>query len=278
MTKDYYATLGVDKAASDEDIKKAYRKLASQHHPDKGGTKEKFQEIQEAYSALETSEKRAVYNNPQPQRQHFNGRSAEEMHDEILRAMRAAHEHQQRNAVPFIRLNISIERAFSGTTVPLSVFGHSIAYKLRAGLPQGVAYSDAVPVDDKQRQIQVQLNIDGGRFRFLHVGSEDGLNFSGDLETEIDVDALDILAGGFVIAQDFLGKKLQVRVPSGFDPKLRLKIAGHGYTNWHGDKPGPRGDLYLRVTPRFKPFAELDKDKIEALYNLTRTPPIERVA
>jgi curved DNA-binding protein len=277
MNKDYYSILGVAKTATDDEIKKAYRKLASTHHPDKGGSKEKFQEIQEAYSALETPEKRAAYDNPQPQRQHFN--SPEEMHAEILRAMRAAHEHQQRNAVPFVRLNVSIERAFSGTTIPLNLFGgRSIAYKLRAGLPQGVAYVDEVPVDDKSRQIQIQVNIDAGKFRFVHIGTEDGLNFSGDLETEIEVDALDMLAGGFIIAQDFLGKKLQVRVPSGFDPKLRLKIAGHGYTNWHGDKAGPRGDLYLRVTPRFKPLAELDKDKIEALYNLTRTPPIERTA
>jgi DnaJ-class molecular chaperone len=277
MTKDYYATLGVGKDATDDEIKKAYRKLASKHHPDKGGTKEKFQEIQEAFSALETPEKRAAYDNPRPQ-QNFHARNPQEMQDEILRAMRAAHEHHQRNAVPFIRLNISIERAFSGTTVALNLFGHSIAYRVKPGLPQGVAYVDEVPVEDRQRQIQIQVNIDSGKFRFLHIGSEDGLNFSGDLETDIEVDALDIMAGGFIIAQDFLGKKLQVRVPSGFDPKLRLKIAGHGYTNWHGDKPGPRGDLYLRVTPRFKPFAELDKDKIEALYNLTRTPPIERTA
>ncbi len=277
MSKDYYSILGVAKGATDDEIKKAYRKLASKHHPDKGGSKEQFQEIQEAYSALETPEKRAMYDNPRPQHG-FNGRSPEEMHEDILRAFRAAHEHQQRNAVPFVRLNISIEKAYTGTTVPLNLFGRSIAYNLRAGLPPGVAYVDEVPAEDRQRQVQIQLNIDAGKFRFRQIGSEDGLNFSGDLETDIEVDALDMLAGGFIIAQDFLGKKLQVRVPSGFDPKLRLKIAGHGYTNWIGDRAGPRGDLYLKVTPRFKPIAELDKDKIEALYNLTRTPPIERTA
>ena len=43
---DHYQTLGVAKNASPDDIKKAYRKLASQHHPDKGGDTDKFQEIQ----------------------------------------------------------------------------------------------------------------------------------------------------------------------------------------------------------------------------------------
>ena len=50
MTKDYYNVLGVDKKATPDDIKKAFRKLAHKYHPDKGGTDEsKFKEITEAY-------------------------------------------------------------------------------------------------------------------------------------------------------------------------------------------------------------------------------------
>ena len=49
---DYYAALGVAKNASQDDIKRAFRKLASQHHPDKGGDTARFQEIQAAYDTL----------------------------------------------------------------------------------------------------------------------------------------------------------------------------------------------------------------------------------
>ncbi|MDP1629653.1 MAG: DnaJ domain-containing protein, partial [bacterium] len=60
--KDYYKILGVQKNASEEEVKKAYRKLAHQHHPDKsGGDEKKFKEINEAYQVLSNKEKRAQY-------------------------------------------------------------------------------------------------------------------------------------------------------------------------------------------------------------------------
>jgi molecular chaperone DnaJ len=62
MAKDYYNILGVSKEASDEEIKKAYRKLAHKYHPDKGGGDEaKFKEINEAYQVLSDKQKRGQY-------------------------------------------------------------------------------------------------------------------------------------------------------------------------------------------------------------------------
>lgn len=64
MGKDYYKTLGIIKGASDEDIKKSYRKLALKFHPDKNktpGSEEKFKEIAEAYEVLSDKKKREIY-------------------------------------------------------------------------------------------------------------------------------------------------------------------------------------------------------------------------
>lgn len=62
MAKDFYKTLGIEKNASQEDIKKAFRKLAHQHHPDKNkGDDTKFKEVNEAYQALSDEKKRAQY-------------------------------------------------------------------------------------------------------------------------------------------------------------------------------------------------------------------------
>ncbi len=62
MPKDYYEILGVDRNASEGEIKRAYRKLAHQHHPDKnGGEDKKFKEINEAYQILGNKEKKEQY-------------------------------------------------------------------------------------------------------------------------------------------------------------------------------------------------------------------------
>ena len=57
---DYYATLGLKKGASPEDIKKAYRSLAMKHHPDRGGDEKKFKEIEEAYRTLSDPQKKQM--------------------------------------------------------------------------------------------------------------------------------------------------------------------------------------------------------------------------
>jgi len=61
MSKDYYEILGVKKNAKEEDIKKAFRRLAHEHHPDKGGDQQKFKDINEAYQVLGDKEKRSQY-------------------------------------------------------------------------------------------------------------------------------------------------------------------------------------------------------------------------
>src|SRR5579862_8350758 len=62
MAKDYFNILGISKTATEDEIKKAYRKLAHQFHPDKtGGDDKKFKEINEAYQVLSDKTKRAQY-------------------------------------------------------------------------------------------------------------------------------------------------------------------------------------------------------------------------
>ena len=70
MGKDYYKILGLSKGASDDDIKKAYRKLALKYHPDKNkepGAEEKFKEVAEAYEILSDPKKKEIFDRrPKP--------------------------------------------------------------------------------------------------------------------------------------------------------------------------------------------------------------------
>jgi len=61
MAEDYYKILGVSKSASQDEIKKAYRKLALEHHPDKGGNEEEFKKVNQAYQILSDPQKRSQY-------------------------------------------------------------------------------------------------------------------------------------------------------------------------------------------------------------------------
>lgn len=61
MAKDFYKVLGVEKSATDDDIKKAFRRLAHEHHPDKGGDPSKFKDVNEAYQVLGDATKRKTY-------------------------------------------------------------------------------------------------------------------------------------------------------------------------------------------------------------------------
>src|SRR3954469_10418322 len=61
LEKDYYKVLGVAESATDKEITRAYRKLAKEHHPDAGGSEERFKEISSAFDVLGDSEKRKEY-------------------------------------------------------------------------------------------------------------------------------------------------------------------------------------------------------------------------
>lgn len=271
MTSNYYSTLGVDKNATPEDIKKAYRKLANIHHPDKEtGDEAKFKEVKEAYEVLSDPIKKGQYDrtgsaNNSPNQ---NYSDINDIHDALKAQMEEFINRQRENMIQNIGIQIPIKEAYEGVKIPINAYGHSIAYNLKAGLPSGVNYVDEILINGKNKKIQIQILILSGEFQFKQIGSVDGHFFSGDLESTVKIDALDLILGTWIVVKDFLGEEMQVRVPAGFNTNAKLKVAGKGYSNWVGDGPSGRGDLYLNVTPIFAKAADLDKEKVKQLYHI----------
>src|SRR6056300_983681 len=114
---DYYETLGVDRTASPEVIKKAYRKLASKHHPDKGGDAEQFKQIQQAYEVLGDPQKKDQYDNPQPDwnLHQPGGFDNVDIQDIFSQFFRQNQRQPNRNPDGVMDLRIELHESFTGT-------------------------------------------------------------------------------------------------------------------------------------------------------------------
>ena len=104
--RDHYQTLGVDRGASADEIKRAYRKLASKYHPDKGGDTQRFQEIEEAYRVLSDPVARQHHDSPAAQ---ASFHSAAFNFDEIFNMFGTRFQQPQRNPVANLQLWINLQ-------------------------------------------------------------------------------------------------------------------------------------------------------------------------
>jgi len=136
-TNDYYKVLGIDKSASKEEIKKAYRKLSLKHHPDKGGDVNDFKKLNEAYEILGNEEKRNEYDNPNKHQFQHMGHGdfpfPQDIFESLFRGQGGMPNIQIfRNGIPVRRenqppapitqtLTITIEEAFSGCSKPIEI-------------------------------------------------------------------------------------------------------------------------------------------------------------
>jgi len=103
---DYYSILGLNKNANDNDIKKAYRKLALKHHPDRGGDEKKFKEIQKAYEVLSDNDKKMRYDQ-------FGDENNGGLEDMFSHMFQGGFQ-QKRKQNPNIIVNVTILEAWKG--------------------------------------------------------------------------------------------------------------------------------------------------------------------
>jgi DnaJ-class molecular chaperone len=233
---DHYKTLDVARTATPDEIKKAYRKLASQHHPDKGGNTVKFQELQTAYDTLSDPAQRAEYDNPRPQFSGFPG-GGFNMHD-IFGQMFGQQSGQtsRRNHVRMTVWITLLDVAQGGSrtvNVGTSTGSSTVQIEIPKGINDGdnVQYSGVGP-GGVDLIVQFRVRPDA-RWR------REDLN----LYCEHRVPIWDLILGVETEVINILGHQLVVGVPQGTQPGTTMRLKGHGLQDRHGQT----GDLMLRV-------------------------------
>ena len=252
----HYQTLGVDRNASADEIKRAYRKMASQHHPDKGGDKNRFQEIEQAYRTLSDPQQRAMHDNPR-QSQHFgfqsNGPFDFQSVFDIF-GTRFQQPHQQRTQQARMSLWITLPDVAQAGPKTISVGSHLGTQTVEIEIPAGIDDGDTVQypgIGPGGMDLIITFRIHPNpRWE------RQGLN----LITDHVVDVWDLILGCEVEISDILNTALSVGIPAGTQPATLIRLKGRGLRG----RSGQTGDWFIRVQTR------IPKDIPEDLVSLIR--------
>lgn len=259
---DFYNRLGIEKTASQDEIKKAYRKMASVHHPDKGGDTKIFQEIEEAYRILSDPEKRAQYDNP-PRNPNFNNfpggfgmfMDSNNPFDIFEQIFRQSNQNQQ----PTFRtvVSISLEDAFLGKELALRIQTPHVSKMVSINCPKGIQDGTKIRYDNLIERAIVLVE-----FRVLPDLKFERRN--NDLFSNVPISVLDLITGTKIQFTTISKKTLEINIPAKTQPYNQLKISGQGMpifnTAHYGDQiivlkpfmPDTINDRIIEVINKYK--------------------------
>lgn len=273
--EDYYKTLGISKTADDATIKKAYRRLAKQYHPDTnaGNTRaeQKFKEITEAYSILSDPEKRKLYdqfghaafdgNSPTGQANssgnngfyeyHFENGNMDDIFGDIFGNF--FHQKRQQGGRTFARKGADIqanlhitfeEAAFGGDKIITLTDDNGQAQSLKVHIPAGIDTGNTIRLRGKG-----SLGTGGGENGdlLLHItaGSKSGYERKGtDLYTTLQIPYTTAVFGGEARVQTIHGDVI-CKIHAGIQSGSQIRLKGKGIVSMKN--PSILGDQYVTV-------------------------------
>lgn len=257
-----YETLGVPKGASEDEIKRAYRKLAAKHHPDRGGDTAKFQEIQSAYETLSDPQRRAQHDNPNPFQHHqgpngshfefhFGGGAGPEDIFAQFFSQGFGGNPFQRQAQPRrnkdLRINLQITLAETLNDQRRSVSVQTTKgerFTVDVNIPRGVNNGTTIKYSQMgdnffdtltRGDLYVIINIIADQ-RF----SQHGINLVSDLE----INSIEAMTGCDKIIQGIDGKEFNIKIPQACQYGTKFGLQGQGLYQMNTNV---RGDLIVNL-------------------------------
>jgi len=282
----HYDTLGISANATQDEIKKAYRKLANQHHPDKGGDTTQFQKIQTAYDAISDENKRAQYDAERNgfggfrfsvNGQDMSGNMPPEMED-VLRNFGfgfsfgpgfASHgqdpfanfRQPRRNKDIQVSLIVSLASTLQSHTKTISVQStNGERFSVDVQIPRGVRPNSTIKYPNlgdnffstlPRGDLYVKIQVEGDpRFQVDNY----------DLIKIVEIDCVSAILGCTLAIEGLDGKIFDLTVPAGTQPDSKLRIAGQGLYVMNQSN---RGNLLIYI--KVKVPTNLNDNQIETL-------------
>ena len=277
-----YETLGVPKGASDEEIKRAYRKLAAQHHPDKqGGNTAKFQEIQSAYETLSDPVKRQQHDNPNPFQHfghqgpngshfefHFGGPGPEDLFAQFFQGFPGGHPFQRqqqlrRNKDLRVQLGVSLASTLEEQKKTISVQTTTgDRYNVDVNIPRGVSNGTTIKYSQMGDNMFETLTR-GDLYVIINVENDNRFELHGiNIVTNLEVDSIDAMIGSEKIVQGIDGREYNIKIPQGCQYGTKFGLQGQGLFQMNSNI---RGDLIVNVVVK---TPMLNEQQLNTLRNI----------
>jgi molecular chaperone DnaJ len=280
MAKDFYQTLGVDKKASQEELKKAYRRLAMKWHPDQNKdnpeAEAKFKEINEAYDVLKDEQKRAAYDRFGEAAFQQGGMGArggggagfggggfggaftdifEDMFGDIMGGRQQSRTGPARGSDMQYTMEISLEEAYAGKEATIKVPVHETCEQCKgSGAAPGTGEETCTTCHGQGR-----MRMQQGFFTI-----EKSCPTCGGAG-KIIRDPCKACSGQGRVRKE---KTIRVKIPPGVETGRRIRLAGEGESGLRG---GPNGDLYVLLAIRPHKFFKRDGANLYCRVPVTMT-------
>lgn len=293
--RDYYEVLGVNKNASDDEIKKAYRKLAVKYHPDKNpGDKEaeaKFKEINEAHDVLSDKQKRARYDqfghagvggagggygggfsgspfsggnfnfNGQSFNFDFGGGGLDDILGDLFGFGGGSRRRPRRGADYQTQVTLTFEEAIFGTTKDISVDGKTLSVKIPAGIDDGMS----VRLRGKGGPAPEGGTEPGDLYVRVRVKPHKSLTREGAIILSEQTISMVDAALGCEIEVETVDGNITMKVPAGTQSGTPFKLSGHGVPFRADGDRGPHIVTVIVETP--KNLTKKQKELLEEFRN-----------